>query len=218
MSTISQQLAALTVQRQALVSQRDSYRNAVSGRLLAASKASPYGNQATRARLASWANAIKSGTSLPTIAQIDQAKSPSTAGLNAEWAYFGTKDPTNVYNTAGGLKGGGIAALESLRKANKATYATFIGSDGGVAALDSQIAALQAQLQAELSAGQSTGNSAIQGAGNAATPVENGQADPGSLAQSEAQSNERSRLRRDRARIAFGTPRFGVGINIPLGT
>lgn len=33
-----------------------------------------------------------------------------------------------------------------------------------------------------------------------------------------SQSNDRSRVRRDRSRIAFGTPRFGVGINIPLGT
>lgn len=217
MPTISQQLAALAVKRQTLVSQRDAYRNAISSRILSASQSSQYANQATRSRLASWASAIKSGTSLPTIAQIDQAKSPSTIGLNAEWAYFGTQDPTSVYNAAGGYKGGGIAALESLRKANKATYATFIGSDGGISALDAQIATLQAQLQAELSAGQAAGGTG-QGGGTTVTPVTDDQIDQGSFAQTEAQSNERSRLRRDRARIAFGAPRFGVGINIPLGT
>jgi hypothetical protein len=116
---------------------------------------------------------------------------------------------------------GGKGYQEALLAQNKQFYNSIVAKAGSISALDQEISSLQTQLANELAGGAATGGgSPTSGGGTTITPIEGpvDQIDESSFAQTEAQSNERSRLRRDRARIAFGTPRFGVGINIPLGT
>lgn len=213
MPTLSEQLAAATAQRQGIAAQRDNYRSSVVAQLETAARNSTYGNQATRNRLASWATQIKSGGAFPTIAQIDAAKPKNAVGLNPEWSYFGTRDPAAVYSKAGNITKG-MAALGALRTSNKTDYQTYVVSDAGLSALDAQIASLQAAYQAELSAAQATQPQPSDQPGNP-TPE---QLDANSFSQTQAQSNERSRLRHDRARSNFASPGFGVGLQIPLGS
>jgi hypothetical protein len=213
MPTISEQLAAATAQRQGIAAQRDQYRSSVVSFLENASRNSQYGNQATRNRLSSWAAQIKGGGSAPTIAEIDAAKPKKVVGLNPEWAYFGTRDPAAVYSEAGGVTQG-VSALNALRVQNKAAYQTYVASDAGLSALDTQIASLQAAYQAELAAAQATQPQPSDPPGSP-TPE---QLDANSFSQTQAQSNERSRLRSDRARSNFASPGFGVGLQIPLGS
>lgn len=211
MPTISEQLAAATAQRQGIAAKRDQYRSSVVSFLENASRTSPYANQATRNQLASWAAQIKGGASAPTIAQIDAAKKKGVVGLNPQWSYFGTRDPSAVYAEAGK---NGLNALTALRTQNRADYQTYVVSDAGLSALDAQIASLQAAYQAELSAAQATQPQPSDPPGSP-TPE---QLDENSFVQTQSRSNERGRLRTDRARANFASPGFGVGLQIPLGS
>jgi hypothetical protein len=213
MPTLSEQLAAATAQRQGIAAQRDQYRSSVVSFLENASRTSQYGNRATRNRLASWATQISSGGAAPTIAQIDAAKGKNVVGLNPEWSYFGTRDPAAVYSGAGGVTQG-MNALTALRTQNRNDYQTYVVSDAGLSALDAQIASLQAAYQAELSAAQATQPQPSDPPGSP-TPE---QLDENSFVQTQSRSNERGRLRTDRARANFASPGFGVGLQIPLGS
>jgi hypothetical protein len=86
---------------------------------------------------------------------------------------------------------------------------SYFQQRSSMTSLDAQIAELTAQL--------ATANNQP-GAGGTGTP---GSPPPGGTPPQEVMQEPaatRDRARRDIARVAFGSPRFGVGLNIPLGT
>ena len=86
---------------------------------------------------------------------------------------------------------------------------SYFQQRSSMTSLDAQIAELTAQI--------ATANNQP-GAGGTGTP---GSPPPGGTPPQEVMQEPaatRDRARRDIARVAFGSPRFGVGLNIPLGT
>jgi hypothetical protein len=200
--TPQQQLAQRIAERAALVAQRDTMRQTISSNLLTASQGSPYGTQETRNRLASWSSRLSAGEAIP-ISEIDSFSTGASG--NPEWIYFGSMPNYS------GMSGAAIGTMNSqLRAQNREMYSSFLSSDTGIGALDAQIAELTAQL--------ATANNQP-GAGGTGTP---GSTPPGGTPPPQEVMQEpaatRDRARRDIARVAFGSPRFGVGLNIPLGT
>ena len=192
-------LAELTAQMIALQGQQQSFRTNATSRLRSASQGSPYGTQATRDRLAQWATRLESGQPIP-ITEIDQFNTPSS--LNPEWIYFG---PEANYS---GMSGTQIGALNAqLRNQYRTQYESFLTMDQQIASLQQQIAAMQNQGSGQPSNGTGTG-------GGGTPPP---QTPPPSPAEP-AETRNTQRADRRRLQVAFGSPRFGVGLNIPLGT
>ena len=205
--TPQQQLAQRVAERAALVAQRDTMRQTISSNLLRASQGSPYGTQETRNRLASWSSRISAGEAIP-ISEIDSFSRGASG--NPEWIYFGSLPDysgMDMYARA--------SINEQMRAQNRQTYSSYLSSDTGISALDAQIAELTAQL--------ATANNqpGAGGTGTPGSPPPGGTTPPGGTPPQEVMQEPaatRDRARRDIARVAFGSPRFGVGLNIPLGT
>lgn len=213
-------LAELTAQMIALQSQRQAFQTSTAARLRAASQSSPYGTQATRDRLAQWATRMESGQPIP-LSEIDQFN--TSASLNPEWIYFGAEPNYS------GLSGTQIGALNAqLRNQYRTQYQTYMSTGTELDVLREQIDAINAEL--ENGAGPGTGTGPGPGPGGGPTDeggIGGNPTDPNNPSgvptkpsprlQEEGRTAraDRPRLDRRRLNIAFGSPRVGVGVNIP---
>lgn len=105
-----------------------------------------------------------------------------------------------------------VSMNEQLRNQYRGQYSAYLAQTSELTSMQAEINRLQQQYAQE----QAAQNQAQSGG---ATPANDGSAPVEPLkTQQVLQAEERGRLRRDTARVAFGSPRYGVGLNIPLGT
>jgi hypothetical protein len=192
-------------QQQAMQAQRDIYRNFTVQQLRAKAQSAPYATSQQRATWRTWADRINSGSSVPTVEEIDAARPASTQGLSADWGMFGGTSPN--YS---GMSGSQIVQFnQGFWAQARDRYSGFLAQDSEMSLLQQQIAALQQQYAAEQAAAAPAPS-----AGQEAAPAAS-QTAPQPLPTPEPE--DRNRQRRDLTR-SFGVPRYGVGLNIPLGT
>lgn len=207
--TTSQRLAELITQQQAMQAQRDIYRNFTVQQLRTKAQSAPYATSQQRSTWRTWADRIQSGSSLPTIEEIEAAKPASAQGLSSDWGMFGGTSP----NYSGMSSSQIVQFNQGFWAQSKDRYSGFIAQDAEMSSLQQQIAAMQQQYAAEQAAAAAQSSSSS--TGQAAAAQQTADSAPQPLPTPEP--DDRNRQRRDLTR-SFGVPRYGVGLNIPLGT
>lgn len=245
--TLQQQLIEKTAQRAGLIAQQDAWRTSTAQRLADTRNqirqqaqttfqqrinspqmyggptlpmnATPQQNIQFMQQLQSWRNQQQAardqqfvradtigswGTALGQGQQLDIAQIDAFMPNQGAWSYFGDNPQQGTqYRTA---------------------YSTFLDTGTNIDVLNREIADITTQIDSR--SGDGTGGPSDPGPGNG--ELDGGGGIDGSYSGTGGyvpptmpqidQAEARNRVRRDAPRIAFAQPRFGVGINIPLGT
>lgn len=229
--TLAQQLAQALAQRQAMQAGRDVYRNTIYQNLMKYANApipsyfkpsARPGIAAQKQKLLELAGRINSA-SLPSMQEVDALRSSGEALVEGQaastWAYF---SPSPISGSPS------FQEIISWRNAARSKYSDFLSSAADLEKLNTQIQDLQTQYQKEQDKAKNDGDKPTPPPTPTPPPPapeppapEPPPPEPPPTPEAPAvaaPAQDRNRSRRDIARVAFGNPRYGVGLNIPLGT
>lgn len=203
-----QQLLADFLARQAVLeAQKTGF---VAGLQRAASSQFPYASdpQGLRNTYRAIVDDFKAGR-YATVERLDEMQRSG----QGPWGYLG-EDANAVYAREGS------AGIRKLQDANRSAYSSFLAKQAELVEFGKTVAEAKKQYeQQQANTGGNTGGTTDGGTTPPPPPPPPDQPPPEPPApQQVLQSEERGRVRRDISRVAFGNPRFGVGLNIPLGT